>query len=177
MAHDKKVLGIVVKGLDSPFFERFNLGCRKWIADNPDSEYKRLYAGPASSAEEAGEMQIVADLLTRGVAAVAILPSNAPAMAKRIREMAPFVPVMTIDADFLPANPDLGAFILIGGWAQFAPQADAQVTDQVMDKLTSNALIIIAGDTLPPQTQSFREGPSHVASASGRSRWACVRRT
>jgi ribose transport system substrate-binding protein len=261
LAQDKKVLAIVVKGLDNPFFEQINLGCQKWMADNPDSEYECLYTGPASSADEAGEVQIVDDLLTRGVAAIAISPSNAPAMAKRIREIAPTVPVMTIDADFLPedadlratylgtdnylmgvkmaeelkaldadggtvclqlgnvaaaninaraagfrdtiagakgierlageggwteidgcpvftndqadlanqqmadtfiANPDLSAFILIGGWAQFAPQAYAQVTDQVMDKLKSKELIIIAGDTLPPQTNAFREGRSHV---------------
>jgi ribose transport system substrate-binding protein len=261
MAQDKKVLAIVVKGLDNPFFEQINLGCQKWMADNPDSEYECLYTGPASSADEAGAVQIVDDLLTRGVAAIAISPSNAPAMATRIREIAPTVPVMTIDADLLPedadlratylgtdnylmgvqmaeqltalkpeggtvclqlgnvaaaninsraqgfrdtiagtkdvdrlageggwteiegcpvytndqadlanqqmadtfiANPDLSAFILIGGWAQFAPQAYAQVTDQVMDKLKSNELIIIAGDTLPPQTQAFRDGRSHA---------------
>jgi ribose transport system substrate-binding protein len=261
MAQDKKVLAIVVKGLDNPFFEQINLGCQKWMADNPDSEYECLYTGPASSADEAGAVQIVDDLLTRGVAAIAISPSNAPAMAKRIREIAPTVPVMTIDADLLPedadlratylgtdnylmgvkmaeelkaldadggtvclqlgnvaaaninaraagfrdtiggakgierlageggwteiegcpvytndqadlanqqmadtfiANPDLDAFILVGGWAQFAPQAYAQVTDQVMDKLKSKDLIIIAGDTLPPQTQAFREGRSHA---------------
>lgn len=260
-AQDKKTLAIVVKGLDNPFFEQINLGCQEWMANNPDSEYECLYTGPASSADEAGEVQIVDDLLTRGVAAIAISPSNAPAMANRIRQINPDVPVMTIDADFLEqdrdlratylgtdnylmgvkmaeqsmmlkpdggtvclqlgnvaadninaraqgyrdtiagmdgtdrltgqngwteidgcpvftndqadlanqqmadtftANPDLDAFILIGGWAQFAPQAYAQVTDQVMDKLKSKDLIIIAGDTLPPQTQAFRDGRSHA---------------
>ena len=260
-AQDKKTLAIVVKGLDNPFFEQINLGCKKWMSENADSEYECLYTGPASSADEAGEVQIVDDLLTRGVAAIAISPSNAPAMANRIRAIAPSVPVMTVDADFLEqdrdlrktylgtdnylmgvkmaeqasmlkpdggtvclqlgnvaadninaraqgfrdtisgskntdrltgqggwseiegcpvftndqadlanqqmsdvftANPDLDAFILIGGWAQFAPQAYAQVTDQVMDKLKSKDLIIIAGDTLPPQTKAFREGRSHA---------------
>ena len=260
-AQDKKTLAIVVKGLDNPFFEQINLGCKKWLSENKDSEYECLYTGPASSSDEAGEVQIVDDLLTRGVAAIAISPSNAPAMANRIREIAPDVPVMTIDADFLEqdrdlrktylgtdnylmgvkmaeeakklradggtvclqlgnvaadninaraqgfrdtiageknvdrltgqngwteiegcpvftndqadlanqqmsdvftANPDLDAFILIGGWAQFAPQAYTQVTDQVMDRLKSKDLIIIAGDTLPPQTKAFREGRSHV---------------
>lgn len=259
-AQDKKTLAIVVKGLDNPFFEQINLGCKKWMSENADSEYECLYTGPASSADEAGEVQIVDDLFTRGVAAIAISPSNAPAMANRIRAIAPSVPVMTVDADFLEAdrdlrktylgtdnylmgvkmaeqasmlkpdggtvclqlgnvaadninaraqgfrdtiagaekvdrlagqsgwteiegcpvftndqadlanqqmsdvftaNPDLDAFILIGGWAQFAPQAYAQVTDQVMDKLKSKELIIIAGDTLPPQTKAFREGRSH----------------
>lgn len=260
-AQEKKTLAIVVKGLDNPFFEQINLGCQEWAANNPDSEYECLYTGPASSADEAGEVQIVDDLLTSGVAAIAISPSNAPAMANRVRAIAPNVPVMTIDADFLEqdrdlratylgtdnylmgvymaqeamklkpeggtvclqlgnvaadninaraqgfrdtaggsegierlagengwseidgcpvftndqadlanqqmsdvfiANPDLDAFILVGGWAQFAPQAYAQVTDQVMDKLKSNELIIIAGDTLPPQTQAFRDGRSHA---------------
>ncbi|MCG6902353.1 MAG: substrate-binding domain-containing protein [Rhodobacter sp.] len=261
VAQDANTLAIVVKGLDNPFFEQINLGCQKWLADHPDSQYKCLYTGPASSADEAGEVQIVDDLISAGVAAIAISPSNAPAMANRIRQMAPSIPIMTIDADFLEAdrdlratylgtdnylmgvkmaeeaaalksdggtvclqlgnvaadninaraqgfrdtasgemgidrltgqngwsevdgcpvftndqadlanqqmsdvftaNPDLDAFILVGGWAQFAPQAYAQVTDQVMDKLKSQDLIIIAGDTLPPQTAAFRDGRSHA---------------
>ena len=107
LAQDKKTLAIVVKGLDNPFFEQINLGCQKWMSENADSEYECLYTGPASSADEAGEVQIVDDLLTRGVAAIAISPSNAPAMANRIRQIAPSVPVMTIDADFLADDRDL----------------------------------------------------------------------
>jgi ribose transport system substrate-binding protein len=260
-AQDKKTLAIVVKGLDNPFFEQINLGCQKWQAENPDSEYTCLYTGPASSADEAGEVQIVDDLLTTGVAAIAISPSNAPAMGNLIRQRAPANPVMTIDADFIEAdrslrqtylgtdnylmgvkmaeyaqqlkpeggtvclqlgnvaadninaraagfrdtiagtqgierlngeggwteiegcpvftndqidlanqqmadvftaNADLGAFILVGGWAQFGPQAYAQVTDQVMDKLKSKDLVIVAGDTLPPQIQALKDGRSHA---------------
>ena len=65
-------------------------------------------------------------------------------------------------ADTFIANPDLDAFILVGGWAQFAPQAYAQVTDQVMDRLKSKDLIIVAGDTLPPQMDALKAGRSHV---------------
>lgn len=261
LAENKQTLAIVVKGLDNPFFEQINLGCQQWMRDNPGANFECLYTGPASSADEAGQVQVVDDLLTRGVAAIAISPSNAPAMANRIRQIAPDVPVMTIDADFLAkdrslratylgtdnylmgvkmaeqamalrpgggsvclqlgnvaadninaraagfrdtiagragterlsgqsgwteirgcpvftndqvdlanqqmsdvltSNPDLDAFILIGGWAQFAPQAYAQVTDQVMDRLETQDLILVAGDTLPPQTQAFRDGRSHV---------------
>ena len=111
-AQDKKILAIVVKGLDNPFFEQINLGCKKWLSENKNSEYECLYTGPASSADEAGEVQIVDDLLTRGVAAIAISPSNAPAMANRIRQIAPKVPVMTIDADFLEKDRDLRATYL-----------------------------------------------------------------
>ena len=53
-AEGKKTLAIVVKGLDNPFFEQINLGCKKWLSENPDSEYECLYTGPASSADEAG---------------------------------------------------------------------------------------------------------------------------
>ena len=260
-AADKKVLAIVVKGLDNPYFEQVHLGCEKWNTDHADSDYTCMYTGPASSADEAGEVQIVSDLLTKGVAGLAISPSNAPAMAHLLKTAAPTIPVMTIDADLLPADaalrktylgtdnylmgvdmakeamalkpkgttvclqlgnpaaaninaraagfrdtiagakdtarltgqagwteidgcplftndqtdlanqqmadtftahPDLGAFILIGGWAQFGPQAYAQNTDQVMDKLKSHDLIIVAGDTLPPQTKAFRDGRSNA---------------
>ena len=64
--------------------------------------------------------------------------------------------------DTFIANADLDAFILVGGWAQFGPSAYAQVTDQVMDKLQSNELIIIAGDTLPPQLDALKAGRSHA---------------
>jgi ribose transport system substrate-binding protein len=258
---EDQTLAIVVKGLDNPFFEQINLGCQKANAELKGSGYQCLYTGPASSADEAGEVQIVDDLLTKGVAAIAISPSNAPAMGNLLKQRAPQIPVMTIDADLsaedaglrrtylgtdnylmgvkmaehlkklkpnggticlqlgnvaadninaraagtrdtlggskgverltgqggwteidgcplytndqadlanqqmsdvFTANPDLDAFILEGGWAQFAPQAYAQVTDQVMDKLKSNKLIIIAGDTLPPQIEALKAGRSHA---------------
>ncbi|MDR7124439.1 substrate-binding domain-containing protein [Pseudotabrizicola sp. 4114] len=257
-----KTLAIVVKGLDNPFFEQINKGCQKWNSENTGSGYTCLYTGPASSADEVGAVQIVEDLLNRpDIAAIAISPSNAPLMAKLLREKAPSIPIMTIDADLLPedaalratylgtdnylmgvkfaehlkalkpeggtvclqlgnvaaaninaraagtrdtlsgeegierlegqggwteiagcpvftndqidlanqqmadtftANPDLTAFMLIGGWAQFAPQAYAQVTDQVMDKLTAQSMVIVAGDTLPPQMDALKAGRSHV---------------
>mgnify|MGYP000430396584 CR=1 FL=1 len=74
-----KTLAIVVKGLDNPFFEQINLGCQKWNKENAGSEYNCFYTGPASSADEVGEVQIVEDLLNRpDVKAIAISPSNAP---------------------------------------------------------------------------------------------------
>lgn len=261
LAQDK-TLAIVVKGLDNPFFEQINLGCQKWNRENAASGYKCYYTGPASSADEVGEVQIVEDLLNRpDVKAIAISPSNAPLMARMLRQKAPKIPIMTIDADLskddaplrktylgtdnyemgvkfaehlkklkpqggtvclqlgnvaadninqraagtrdtlsgkkgidrlkgdggwteiagcpvftndladlanrqmadvFTANPNLTAFMLIGGWAQFAPQAYAQVTDQVMAKLKSKSLVIVAGDTLPPQMEALKAGRSHV---------------
>jgi ribose transport system substrate-binding protein len=257
----KKTLAVVVKGLDNPFFTVLGDGCAKWNKENPNSEYTCLYTGPASSADEAGQIQVVEDLINKGAAAIAISPSNAPAMGKMLKAKNPKMPIMTIDADLAAAdrsarktylgtnnydmgvlmakhlkqhkpkggtvclqlgnvaadninaraagfrdtiagkkgagqlkgdggwteiagcplftndqidlanqqmadvftkNPKLDAFILVGGWAQFGPQAYAQVTGQVMPKLKSKELIIIAGDTLPPQLDALKNGRSHA---------------
>jgi ribose transport system substrate-binding protein len=257
-----KTLAIVVKGLDNPFFEQINQGCQKWNRENAATGYKCFYTGPASSADEVGEVQIVEDLLNRpDVKAIAISPSNAPLMARMLKQKAPKIPIMTIDADLskddaglrktylgtdnyqmgvkfaehlkklkasggticlqlgnvaaanineraaglrdtlagkkgtdrlagqggwneiagcpvftndqadlanqqmadtFTANPNLTAFVLVGGWAQFAPQAYAQVTNQVMAKLKDRSLVIVAGDTLPPQMEALKAGRSHV---------------
>ena len=96
----KKQLVIVVKGLDNPFFEAIHQGCEKWNSENADSEYVCFYTGPASTSDEAGEAQIVQDMLSRpDTAAIAISPSNAPLIAQAIRNANPSIPVMTIDAD------------------------------------------------------------------------------
>lgn len=257
----KKTLAIAVKGLDNPFFTVLGDGCAAWNKQNPNSEYTCLYTGPASTADEAGQIQVVEDLINKGVAAIAISPSNAPAMANMLRAKAPKMPIMTVDADLAEAdrslrktylgtnnydmgvlmarhlkqlkpnggsvclqlgnvaadninaraagfrdtisgkkgidrlkgdggwteidgcplftndqidlanqqmadvftkNRNLDAFILVGGWAQFGPQAYAQVTDQVMPRLKAKELIIVAGDTLPPQLDALKAGRSHV---------------
>jgi ribose transport system substrate-binding protein len=258
----KKTLAVVVKGLDNPFFTVLGNGCAKWNAENKDSEYECLYTGPALSSDEAGEVQLVADLIARpDVAGIAISPSNAPAMASMLREKAPSIPIMTIDADLLPedaslrktylgtknydmgvkmadhlkglkpdggsvclqlgnvaaanineraagfrdtisgkegterlageggwteidgcplytnddistanqqladvtnANTDLDAFILVGGWAQFGPEAYSATTTQLEPRLESKDLVIIAGDTLPPQMDALKAKHSHA---------------
>ncbi|HET7717122.1 MAG TPA: substrate-binding domain-containing protein, partial [Bauldia sp.] len=104
----KKTLAVVVKGLDNPFFTVLGNGCAKWNEENPDSEYECLYTGPALSSDEAGEVQLVEDLINRSdVAGIAISPSNAPAMANMLRAKAPKIPIMTIDADLEEKDRDL----------------------------------------------------------------------
>ena len=101
VAQDKKQLVIVVKGLDNAFFEAIHQGCEKWNGENPDSEYTCYYTGPASTSDEAGEAQIIADLLANpNTAAMAISPSNAPLHAQTVKSANPSIPIMTIDADF-----------------------------------------------------------------------------
>ena len=100
VAQDKKQLVIVVKGLDNPFFESIHQGCLKWNSENASSEYECFYTGPASTSDEAGEAQIVADMLAKPTtAAMAISPSNAPLIAQTIKSANPSIPIMTVDAD------------------------------------------------------------------------------
>ena len=105
-AEDSKTLAIVVKGLDNPFFDLIRQGCEKAQAELKGG-YKCYYTGPASTSDEAGEVQIIEDLLTKGVAAMAISPSNAPAVANLLRQRKPTIPIMTIDADLLPQDHSL----------------------------------------------------------------------
>jgi ribose transport system substrate-binding protein len=96
----KKQLVIVVKGLDNPFFEAINQGCQKWNAENASSEYECFYTGPASTSDEAGEAQIVQDMLGKAdTVAMAISPSNAKLIAQTIKSANPSIPIMTLDAD------------------------------------------------------------------------------
>jgi len=103
----KKQLVIVVKGLDNPFFEAIHQGCEKWNSENKDSEYECFYTGPASTSDEAGEAQILQDVLSKpDTAAVAISPSNAPLIAQTLKTANPSIPIMTVDADL--AKEDAG---------------------------------------------------------------------
>src|SRR5215213_3852405 len=96
----KKQLVIVVKGLDNPFFEAINQGCQKWNKENAQSEFECFYTGPASTSDEAGEAQIVQDMLSKAdTAAIAISPSNAKLIAQTLKTANPTIPIMTLDAD------------------------------------------------------------------------------
>ncbi|MEX2319315.1 MAG: substrate-binding domain-containing protein, partial [Bauldia sp.] len=264
----KKTLAVVVKGLDNGFFTVMGKGCADWNAENPDADYECLYTGPALTSDEAGEIQIVQDLIARDdVAGIAISPSNAPAMAKLLGEQADTIKskgiaVMTIDADLKPedqglrttyfgthnygmgvafcewlkklspnggkvalmfgnpaaenlnergygfrdciqgavmdatttkgrdpltgqggwtevaptftnddiatanqqfadvlaANPDLKAYVLLGGWAQQGCEAFNATGEQYKDRFASGDLVVVAGDTVGCQLGTVRAG-------------------
>ena len=99
IAADKQLV-IIVKGLDNPFFEAIHQGCEKWNAENQGKGSSCFYTGPASTSDEAGEIQIIDDILGKpDTAAIAISPSNAPLAANLLKQKAPKIPIMTIDAD------------------------------------------------------------------------------
>lgn len=261
-AQDTRTFAIVVKAMDNPFFDLVRDGCMKAQAEMAGDNIECLYIGPAAHVES-DQVQIIDDLLTRGVDAMAISPSNAPAVANLLRRRGPDIPVITIDADLLPehsdlrityvgtdnydlgrklgeeladlkpdggtvcllsggpaadnlnrriqgtrdvlsggsiapgerlsgengwtevagcplytnddavlgvqmmtdilsAHGDLDAFVLEGGWPQFAPAGYAELTDRYIDRLKSNDLIIVASDTLDPQITALTEGRSQA---------------
>lgn len=105
-------LVVVVKGLDNPFFAGVADGCAMWNEENPEAGYDCAFTAPDSSADELGQVELVARLIDAGVAGIAISPSNSPAMARMLRARKPAMPIITIDADFGKFNRDLRATYL-----------------------------------------------------------------
>src|SRR5579863_1251912 len=102
-----KTLALVVKVLDNPYFDLMHQGCERANKELHKDGYNCYYTGPATAADESAEVQIIDDLLTKGVAAIAISPSNAPAVAEVIRRRHAKIPIITADADLLPKDASL----------------------------------------------------------------------
>lgn len=102
-----KTLALVVKGLDNPYFDLMHQGCERANKELNKEGYNCYYTGPTTAADESAEVQIVDDLLTKGVSAIAISPSNAPAIAEVIRRRNTKIPIITADADLLPKDASL----------------------------------------------------------------------
>lgn len=64
--------------------------------------------------------------------------------------------------DVLVAYPDLGAYVAVGGWAQYAPQAYTTAVNRVRERVDSKDLYISMGDTFAPQMPLLKQGLSHV---------------
>lgn len=62
--------------------------------------------------------------------------------------------------DVLTANPELDAFVAVGGWAQYAPQAYRQAVALQKDRVASKALAIVFGDNFAPQMPLLKDGLS-----------------
>jgi ribose transport system substrate-binding protein len=102
-----KTVALVVKGLDNPYFDLMHQGCERANQTLTKQGYSCYYTGPATAADESAQVQIIDDLLTKGVAAIAISPANAPAVAEELRRRHSSVPIITADADLLPKDQSL----------------------------------------------------------------------
>ena len=96
---------LVPKAMNNPFFDLARDGCYK--AQEELADVTCEYIGPGEHTEME-QIQIVQDLISKGVDGIAVAPSNAPAMAKALKAaMDAGIPVMTWDSDLLPEDAGL----------------------------------------------------------------------
>ncbi len=96
---------LVPKAMNNPFFDLARDGCYK--AQDELDDVTCEYIGPGEHTE-LEQIQIVQDLITKGVDGIAVAPSNAPAMAKALKAaVSAGIPVMTWDSDLLPRDKSL----------------------------------------------------------------------
>ena len=102
---DDLTFALVPKAMNNPFFDLARDGCMK--AQEELDGVECLYIGPGEHTEQE-QIQIVQDLITRGVDGIAVAPSNAPAMARVLRNaQAAGIPVITWDSDLLAEDSEL----------------------------------------------------------------------
>ena len=105
--HGGYTFALVPKAMNNPFFDLARDGCYKAQEEMEDVTCE--YIGPGEHTE-LEQIQIVQDLITKGVDGIAVSPSNAPAMAKALRAAADAgIPVLTWDADLLEEDKGLRA--------------------------------------------------------------------
>lgn len=105
-AQDKLVLALVPKNVNNPFFDQARDGCKKAEAELGDIEC--LYIGPGEHGGGEEQVQVLSDLVARGVDGIAVSPSNAAAVVAPLLEaQAAGIPVLTWDSDLLADNLDL----------------------------------------------------------------------
>ena len=63
--------------------------------------------------------------------------------------------------DVMTNNPELSAFVAVGGWAQYAPEAYKQAMTPLKARLDSKDLVVVFGDNFGPQLPLLAAGLSH----------------
>ncbi len=107
-AADKLVIAVVPKNLNNPFFDQAKLGCEKAVKEIGEDKVECYFTGPGEHGGGDEQVQIVGDLIAKGVDGIAVSPSNAAAMASVLPDAkAKGIPVLTWDSDLLPENQDL----------------------------------------------------------------------
>jgi ribose transport system substrate-binding protein len=109
-AQQKYKFALVPKAMNNPFFDLARDGCMKGAADLGNVEC--VYIGPAEHTESE-QVQIVQDLISKGIDGIAVSASNAAAMAIALKAAKDAgIPTVTWDSDLLPQDKaDRAAFI------------------------------------------------------------------
>jgi len=106
-AQAEYTFALVPKNMNNPFFDQARDGCKKAEAESAGA-FKCEYIGPGEHGGGDEQVQIVLDLVAKGVDGIAVAPSNAAAMAVALQAAKEAnIPVLTWDSDTLPENKDL----------------------------------------------------------------------
>jgi len=100
-------IALVPKNMNNPFFDQARDGCKKAEAES-NGAFVCEYIGPGEHGGGDEQLQIVQDLVVRGVDAIAVSPSNAAAMPVALQAAKEAgIPVITWDSDLLPEDQGL----------------------------------------------------------------------
>ncbi|HEY3144909.1 MAG TPA: substrate-binding domain-containing protein, partial [Dongiaceae bacterium] len=106
-AQAKFTFALVPKNMNNPFFDQARDGCKKAEAES-NGAFECMYIGPGEHGGGEEQVQIVQDLVAKGVDGIAVSPSNAAAMVVALQAAKEAnIPVLTWDSDLLPENKDL----------------------------------------------------------------------
>jgi ribose transport system substrate-binding protein len=106
-AQAEYTFALVPKNMNNPFFDQARDGCKKAESESSGA-FKCEYIGPGEHGGGDEQVQIVLDLVAKGVDGIAVAPSNAAAMAVALQAAKEAnIPVLTWDSDTLPENKDL----------------------------------------------------------------------
>jgi len=107
VAQAEYTFALVPKNMNNPFFDQARDGCKKAEAESSGA-FKCEYIGPGEHGGGDEQVQIVLDLVAKGVDGIAVAPANAAAMAVALEAAKEAnIPVLTWDSDTLPENKDL----------------------------------------------------------------------
>ena len=106
-AQAEYTFALVPKNMNNPFFDQARDGCMKAESESAGA-FKCEYIGPGEHGGGDEQVQIVLDLVAKGVDGIAVAPANAAAMAVALEAAKEAnIPVLTWDSDVLPENKDL----------------------------------------------------------------------
>lgn len=106
-AQAEYTFALVPKNMNNPFFEQAREGCKKAESESAGA-LKCEYIGPGEHGGGDEQVQVVLDLVARGIDGIAVAPANAAAMAVALQAAKEAnIPVLTWDSDMLPENKDL----------------------------------------------------------------------
>ena len=107
-AQEKLTIAVVPKNLNNPFFDQAKLGCEKAVEEIGADKVECFFTGPPEHGGGEEQVQIVADLIAKGVDGIGVAAANAAAMASVLPEaQAKGIPILTWDTDLLPESKGL----------------------------------------------------------------------